>query len=147
MIKKYIEKIIENRNVEDMEKLGEILSEIIYFMKENHQEIYEKYKVELYEMAFGKKISEEMAENWVKSMKPVGLHWTIEETTNAMQSLGYNMNRVDFFVVANMMYNDYFDIVKEDEEIALRLAKDWLNDVDSIDDKLYCYWKNIVKKD
>ena len=147
MIKKYIEKIIENRNVEDMEKLGEILSEIIYFMKENHQEIYEKYKIELYEMAFGKKISEEMAENWVKSMKPVGLHWTIEETTNAMQSLGYNMNRVDFFVVANMMYNDYFDIVKEDEEIALRLARDWLNDVDSIDDKLYCYWKNIVKKD
>ena len=130
-----------------MEKLGEILSEIIYFMKENHQEIYEKYKIELYEMAFGKKISEEMAENWVKSMKPVGLHWTIEETTNAMQSLGYNMNRVDFFVVANMMYNDYFDIVKEDEEIALRLARDWLNDVDSIDDKLYCYWKNIVKKD
>lgn len=147
MIRKYIEKIGDNRNAEDMEKLGDMLSEIIYSTKDSHPEIYEKYKIELYEMAFGKKVSEEMAEKWVKNMKPVGMHWTIEETTNAMQNLGYNMDKVDFFVVANMMYNDYYDVVKENEEMALKLAKDWLNDVDSVDNKLYCYWKNIVKKD
>lgn len=147
MIRKYIEKIGDNRNAEDMEKLGDMLSEIIYSTKDSHPEIYEKYKIELYEMAFGKKVSEEMAEKWVKNMKPVGMHWTIEETTNAMQNLGYNIDKVDFFVVANMMYNDYYDVVKENEEMALKLAKDWLNDVDSVDNKLYCYWKNIVKKD
>ena len=147
MIRKYIEKIGDNRNTEDMEKLGDMLSEIIYSTKDSHPEIYRKYKMELYEMAFGKKISEEMAEKWVKDMKPVGMHWTLEETTNAMQSLGYNMDKIDFFVVANMMYNDYYDVVKENEEMALKLAKDWLNDVDSVDNKLYCYWKNIVKKD
>lgn len=145
MIRKYIEKIGENRNIEDMEKLGDMLSEIIYDIKEEHPEIYKKYKMELYEMAYGKKISEDMAEKWVKDMKPVGMHWTMEETTNAMQSLNYNFDKVDFFVVANMMYNDYYDLVKEDETLALKLTKDWLSDVDVKEDKLYCYWKYIVK--
>ena len=145
MIRKYIEKIGEKRNVEDMEKLGDILSDIIYETKEAHPELYEKYKLELYEMAYGKKISEEMGEKWVKEMQPVGLHWTMEETTNAMQSLGYSFNTVDFFIVANMMYNDYFDLVKDDETLALKLAKDWLDDKDAKEDKLYCYWKYIIK--
>ena len=87
-----------------------------------------------------------MAKKWVKDMQPAGQHWTMEETTGAMQSLNYNVNPIDFYVVANMMYNDYYNLVKEDEELALKLAYDWLNDEDAIEDKLYCYWKNIVKK-
>lgn len=145
MIRKYIEKIGENRNIEDMQKLGDMLSDIIYSTKDSHPEIYEKYKLELYEMAYGKKLNEEMAEKWVKEMKPVGLHWNIEETTNAMQSLGYNFDKIDFFTVSNMMYNDYYDLVKEDETLALKLAKDWLDDVDAKKDKLYCYWKYIIE--
>lgn len=145
MIRKYIEKIGENKNIEDMKKLGDMLAEIIEYTKESHHEIYEEYKMELYEMAYGKKINEEMAEKWVKEMKPIGVHWTIEDTTNAMQSLGYNFDRVDFYVVANMMYNDYFDLVKDDETLALKLAKDWLDDVDAKKDKLYCYWKYVIE--
>ena len=145
MIRKYIEKIGENRNVKDMEKLGDMLSEIIYETKESHPKIYKEYKMELYEIAYGKKISEEMADKWVKEMQPAGLHWTIDETTSAMQSLGYNFDKIDFYVVANMMYNDYFDLVRDNEELALKLAKDWLDDEDAKDSKLYCYWKYIVK--
>ena len=145
MIRKYIEKIGENRNIEDVKKLGDMLSEIIYSTKESHLDLYKKYKLELYELAYGKKLNQEMAEKWVKEMKPVGLHWTIEETTSAMQNLGFNFDMIDFFVVANMMYNDYFDLVKDDETLALKLAKDWLNDEDSKENKLYCYWKYIVK--
>ena len=145
MIRKYIEKIGENRNIEDMQKLGDMLSDIIYSTKESHPDLYKKYKLELYEMAYGKKINEEMADKWVKDMKPIGKHWTMEETTNAMQSLGYNFDKVDFYVVANMMYNDYYDLVKEDEELALKLARDWLDDEDAKKDKLYCYWKHIIE--
>ena len=145
MIRKYIEKIGENRNIEDMKKSGDMLAEIIYSTKESHPELYHKYKLELYEMAYGKKLNEEMADNWVKEMKPIGKHWTIEETTNAMSSLGYNFDRIDFYVVANMMYNDYYDLVKDDETLALKLAKDWLEDEDAKENKLYCYWKHIIK--
>jgi hypothetical protein len=147
MLRKYIEKIGESKNVKDMEKLGDMLSEIIYQTKESHHELYEKYKLELYEMAYGEKISEDMAEKWVKDMKPVGLHWTLEETTNAMYQLGYNFDKIDFFVVANMIYNDYYDIVKNEEEFALKMAYDWLKDEDADEHKLYHYWKYVIKRD
>ncbi|MBO7614772.1 MAG: hypothetical protein J6T15_03655 [Bacilli bacterium] len=146
MLKQYIDKIGESKDTSKMERLGDMLEELIYDLKESHPDIYEGYKQELYELAYGKKLTKEMAKEWVSEMKPVGEHWTMEQTTNAMTGLGYNFEGVDFYVVSNMMYNDYNDLVVENEELALRLAKDWLNDEDAKDDKLYCYWKNIVKR-
>ena len=146
MIKQYIDKIGESSDTNKMERLGDMLEELIYDLKESHHDLYEEYKDELYELAYGKKINKETAMKWVEEMKPIGEHWTMEETTGAMVSLGYNFDSVDFYIVANMMYNDYNDLVKEDETLALKLAYDWLNDVDAKEDKLYCYWKHIVKK-
>ena len=53
--------------------------------------------------------------------------------------------KIDFYVVANMIYNDYFDLVRDNEELALKMAKDWLSDEDAKENKLYCYWKHIAK--
>lgn len=145
-VREYITKIGENKKVEDMKKLGDMLAEIIYDMKESHHELYEDYKMDLYEMAYGKIITREIADKWIETMKPFGKKWTIEETTSAMKSLGSNFRDIDFYVVANMMYNDYYNLVKDDETLALKLAHDWLDDEDAIKEKLYCYWKNIVKK-
>ena len=145
-VSEYIEKIGSNRNIEDMNKLGDMLEETIYDIKEYDEDKYYDYKMKLYEMAYGKKLNEEMAEEWVKSMQPVGLHWTMEDTTEAIRKLGYNFDNIDFFVVANMMYNDYNDLVKDNEELALKLAYDWLIDEDTKENKLYCYWKYIARK-
>ena len=57
-IREYIAKIGENKNVEDMQELGDMLAEIIYMTKESHPELYEKYKMELYEMAYRGNINE-----------------------------------------------------------------------------------------
>ena len=51
-IREYIVKIGENKKIEDMQKLGDMLADIIYSMKESHPEEYEKYKMCLYEMAY-----------------------------------------------------------------------------------------------
>ena len=32
------------------------------------------------------------------------------------------------------------------EELALKLAFDWLHDEDAKENKLYCYWKHIINK-
>ena len=146
MIKTYIDKIGESKDVKKMEELGDMLEELIYGLKESHHEEYEEYKEELYEMAYGKKLNKERAVEWVNDMKPVGEHWNIDQTTSAKEGLGFNVDNIDFYVVANMMYNDYNDLVKDNEELALRLANDWLHDEDSKEDKLYCYWKHIIKK-
>ena len=147
MIKNYIEKIVQNGKQEDIEHLSDMLSEVIYMMKELHHDKYEHYKMCLYELAEGKVLNEDMANKWVESMQPFGKKWTIEETTNAMNSLGYRDREIDFFVTANMIYNDYYDLVRDNEELALKMAHSWLNDVDAKDSKLYCYRKHIIKRD
>lgn len=129
------------------DKLSDIIDMLMCEIKENTPKLYDHIETELYESAYGKVVSKEMAINWVKSMKPIGMHWTMEETTDAMKSLGYSCDSIEFFVVANMMYNDYYSLVNEDEELALKLAYSWLKDEDSKDHKLYRYWKNVIKKE
>lgn len=147
MIRKYIEKIGESKEVAKMNELGDMLVELVEGLEESHPEEYKKYSSELYEMAYGKKVTKDMAIEWVSDMKPVGEHWTIEDTTGAKESLGYDLDNVDFYVVANMIYNDYNDLVRDNEELALKMAYDWLHDEDAKDNKLYCYWKHIVKSE
>lgn len=146
-IKEYIKKILLNGNQEDIEELSDMLDEFICELKEEKPKLYKKYKTDLYEMANGKILTEEMAFNWVENMKPKGEHWTFEEISSVNNNLGYNLKNIDFYVVANMMYNDYYDLVKDDEELALKMAYMWLNDEDSVKDKLYEYYKHIPKED
>ena len=140
-------KYLNNINFEHhREKIEDIIDMLMCEIKDKEERLYNHIEMELYELAYGKKISEEMAEHWVQKMKPNGKHWNMDETSNAMYSLGYNLDPIDFFVVSNMIYNDYYNLVKENEELALKMAEDWLKDTDAKDDKLYNYWKYIVKK-
>ena len=79
-IREWISKIGENKKIEDMQKLGDMLAEIIYMTKDSHPEIYEKYKMCIYEIAFGKVLTKEMAEKWVQEMKPMA-KWDYDTTT------------------------------------------------------------------
>lgn len=140
-------KYLNNINFEHhRDKIEDIIDMLMCEVKDKEERLYNHIEMELYELAYGKKISEEMAEHWVQKMKPNGKHWNIDETNNAMYSLGYNLDQIDFFVVSNMIYNDYYNLVKENEELALKMAEDWLKDTDAKDDKLYNYWKYIAKK-
>lgn len=145
-IKDYIEKIVNDGKEEDMEALSDMLVEIIYGMKEPHYDKYKCYKMKLYEMAYDGKIDKETASEWVESMSPIGQKWTIEETTKFMTTLNYNLNEIDYYIVSNMMYNDYYDLVNDNEELALKLAKNWLEDKDANKNKLFNYYKYIVIK-
>lgn len=89
-IKEYIKKILLNGNQEDIEELSDMLDEFICELKDEKPKLYKKYKTDLYEMANGKILTEEMA---------------------------------------------------------LKMAYMWLNDEDSVKDKLYEYYKYIPKED
>lgn len=77
-------------------------------------------------------------------MKPYGMRWTIEETTRAMKDKNWNLDPVDFFVAANMMFNDYNELLSDNLDLALHLARYWLKDTDVKDNKLYNYYKYVV---
>lgn len=146
-IKNDLMKILEKVDKQHSEELCEIMEEMMCHMKECDYETYHKYKLKIYEMANGKVLTKEMAENWVRSMMPYHEHWTIEQATEAMKQYGYSYSQVDWYATLNMMYNDYCDTVGENTEMYIKLANDWLNDEDAIKDKLYMYWKKIVKHD
>lgn len=144
MHKKTIEKIIESNDIMKMKQLTQKVVEMLDCMEKLDEEVYAKYELELYEIANGKKISEDIAIDWVESMKPYGMRWTIEETTRAMKDKNWNLDPVDFFVAANMMFNDYNELLSDNLDLALHLARYWLKDTDVKDNKLYNYYKYVV---
>ena len=144
MIHKYIKKIVENGNNEDMERLSEMLEELMYKLKDSNPKCYHKYKRELYELAYGKVLNEDMAIEWVESMQPES-KWTMEETSDAKKQYGLNdISDIDFYVVMNMMYSDYHKIIGENLDMYVKMTTAWLEDTDVAEGKLYNYKMYVV---
>jgi len=118
----------------------------------------QEYK-DLYEAAYGERITKELAEEWVKAMKVTdgsdrmnGQKWTSEQTYEVGSKIGIDWNvcsKTDFYIVMNMMYSDNYKTAKsvglsEDPIFFARLAKDWLCDEDAGKNKLYNYYFNVI---
>lgn len=147
-IKKYIEQIVSKGKQEDMDKLSDMLSELIYMMKEPHNEMYKKYKMCLYEMANGKILDEDMAMEIVEKMKPYSQHWDMNTTTQVKKEYGLNDIRdIDFYVVMNSLYNDYHSVLEEDTEKYVKMAIAFIRDEDAEEGKIYTYFTHIPKRD
>ena len=134
-----INMIVEKGKPEDMKELAYMMEEMIDKLDEN---CAKKYKRKLYEMAYGKVLNKEMATEWVNSMKPSG-KWTLEETTSVKPNA--NIKDLDFYVVMNMLYSDYHEILGEDTEMYIKLAVAWLTDEDVAKDKTYNYRVYVVE--
>lgn len=144
-IKSYISKIVENNKQEDMQKLSDMLSEVICKIKEYHHDMYEHYKMCLYEIAYGKTINDEMRKEIVDR---IGEEWSLEETEELRKKYGYTeILPNDFNVVMNMAYSDYKDIFGDDVEIYVKFSKCFIEDEDAKEGKVYLYFKNIPKED
>ena len=148
-VREYIDKIGENKNPEDMEKLGDMLAELIDMTEESHPELYEKYSTCLYEMAYGKVLTREMAEEWVGNMNPAG-KWDFDTTTTVKNQYGLStIDDISFYTVMNMLYSDMNVVLgngdtKESLDKYVQATKAWLNDEDVGSDKLFNYWKYIA---
>ena len=141
-VKDFLKTIGESKDTEKMEALGNFLEKVMDCLEDLHPDIYKKYLLKLYEIAYGKKLNEELALNWILSMKPYGLKWDKEQTSNVLKEKNINnINEIDFWAMMNAMYNDYYNTVKEDVEEYYNLAKDFINDEDGSKEKVYMYWK------
>lgn len=144
MHKTTITNIIQSNDMTKLKDLAYETIDILNCLEDLSEEDYAQHELNIYEILNGKKISEEIAVDWVENMKPYGTKWTLEETTRELRNKNWNLEPIDFFVVANMMFNDYNDIVLDNVDLALELAKDWLKDSDVKENKLYNYYKYVV---
>jgi hypothetical protein len=51
-IKEYIRKIVDDGNIEEMYRLSDLLDEVTHTVKQFDEDLYKKYKMELYGMAY-----------------------------------------------------------------------------------------------
>ena len=148
MIRKYIEKIGNNKNIEDMEKLGDMLCDVLYKLKEYNKDDYDKYKNKLKGMAYNYEFDEEMALDIVKDMKPLGEFWDLETTTSVKDQYNIDINKYDFYVVINSLANDYGNVIsKDDVETYVKMATAFIDDEDARKHKVWKYFMTIPKKD
>lgn len=151
MHEKYIDKIIQSTDNDKMYELRDVLEDMIMYIKNTDEQIYSKIECDLYEIAEGKKLNEEKAMDWVYNMKP-NARWTLNDIDNLMSNYEINLPRISAYVVLNMLYSDFSDILGEDlnEETInryIKAAEDWYYDEDAYrteDEKIYYYWKYIV---
>lgn len=142
-IEEIIETIVNNGRVEDMQELSDMLEDTLEDMKEYYPEEYKKYEIKLYEMAYGCVLNEEMAKDIVKKMRPFGEKWRIEETSNIQRDFGLNFREPDFYIVMNSAYNDYNNLFRDNIEMYVQFASDFINDEDAKRDKVYLYYTTI----
>lgn len=99
------------------------------------------------------KFTREMAEEWTKNMenadKTHGAHWTMEQTKQVLAQRKLECDPIEFYAILNAMYSDYSDVAKKhgvnNMDFYADLAKAWLNDKDSVEDKAAAYFEYVVK--
>ena len=140
-IEDYIEKIVYNSKQEDMERLSEILDDLMEIVKQYDENCYKEYAIELYKMAYGNHLNREISEEIVKEMRPAGMRWSFDETRNIQNQRGLNdIPEEDFFTVINSAYNDYKNLFGEDVESYVRFTIDFIEDEDAKPDKVTNYF-------
>lgn len=144
MHREYLKAIIDKSSKEDMEELACLFNKTMDHLKECDYDLYEDIECKMYELVYGERLTLEMAEEWVRNMKPMG-KWTKEETDELISKKGLNIDNINFYVTMNMMYSDYCKVIGEDIEKYIEMSLDFLEDIDAKPNKLYRYHKYIVE--
>lgn len=142
MYKELIDKIVENGTKDDMHKITELTEHAMDHLKKCDAGMYEYIMSELHEIAYGKVLTEEMAHDWVVNMKPYGEHWNKETTDSVIPD--NSIDKIEFYAVMNMMYNDYYKVIGDDTNMYVNMTMAWLNDEDGNKEKTYDYHKYII---
>lgn len=126
-----ISKAIEKGNEEEAWNIADDMMERL---KKKHPEMFEELVEDLECLAY--KIPAEEAEQIVRAMRPKGQNWSMQQVRDLLRSKGIEGDVVNWYLVMNMCYNDYYDTAKayglqSDEEFYLSLAKDFIDDPDA----------------
>lgn len=145
-IEEYIERIVDNGKIEDMQTLSDMLEDTMEIIKDYDKECYKEMEMKLYKMAYGNHLNKSMAEEIVHKMRPYNERWSFEETRNLQRQRGINdIDEVSFYTVINSAYNDYKDLFNEDIESYIRFTIDFIKDEDAKEGKVFTYFTQIVE--
>ena len=146
-----IQKIVDDGDVREMKELSNILikaANIIYAYDEKEGK---EIEMQIHEMAWGKKLTDEMKRQWVSNMKP-SARWSEEEIREIVDNYDIDIPVLSVYVIMNMFYSDQRKSLEDEEEERMLkryidVTTGWYYDSDATNTeeaKLYCYKKYIV---
>ena len=129
------------------EKIMKSYDKTLKRIEKQHPEIYEDIKRDLYICVNGYHFDERLLkEAYSKMINDNGTKapkWSVAETTSVANSNGIqflNFNEYDWNYVMNMIYSDYYDILKDSLMNYIQMANKFLNDKDAPDGKALRYY-------
>lgn len=96
--------------------------------------MFDEYIDKLEHLAY--QIPKEEAERIVRAMRPKGQYWSYTQVYDLVKSKGVTSDWVNWYLVMNMVYNDFCATAKHfglqnDVEFFYHLAKDFIEDPDA----------------
>lgn len=96
--------------------------------------MFDEYIDKLEHLAY--RIPKEEAERIVRAMRPKGQYWSYTQVYDLVKSKGVTGDWVNWYLVMNMVYNDFCATAKHfglqnDVEFFYHLAKDFIEDPDA----------------
>lgn len=134
--------VYQGENTEKKQEMDAVYYGIADFLKENFPEKYREFLKRAEQIAY--QIEPEEAAQIVRSMIPYGQRWSREDIAGYLQGKGINDHVTDYYLVMNMMVNDYSRTAKiigqDDADFYFNLAYDFINDEDAKPDKIAKYF-------
>lgn len=141
-IRKISDAIYEGSDKVKKEKMNEIYYRMADYVKNNNKDWYDKFYDEAESIVY--EISNEQAMQIVMAMQPYGQRWSMDEVVNLIKTKGIMEHGKCYYMVMNMMYNDYCRTAKQYNvdvpEFYFDLSYDFINDVDSKKHKVEKYF-------
>ena len=96
--------------------------------------MFDEYMDKLERLAY--RIPKDEAERIVRAMRPKGQYWSYTQVMDLVKSKGVASDWVNWYLVMNMVYNDFCATAKHfglqnDVEFFYHLAKDFIEDPDA----------------
>lgn len=131
---RYRELVVKAMEKGAEEEAWELADEAMEKLHRKWPDLYDELMKDLECLAY--KISPEEAMQIVKSMRPKGQYWSMQQVKDMCREHGVDKDIVNWYLVLNMVYNDYCGTAKAfglqgDEDFFWSLAKDFIEDPDA----------------
>lgn len=118
---------------EEMVEYKLVMEELMYKLEKHHPDLFKEIINKLEGIAYD--IPLDKAQKIVRLMKPFGEHWSYEEVKNFIEGKGVYKHCIEYYLVMNMMYNDYYDVATNfghqgDVDFYYELTHAFINDID-----------------
>lgn len=112
-------------------------------LERSDSRVYKEITAKMEHLAYS--ISPSQAESIVRGMRPKGQVWTLEQVKEYVVPKGVHDGYVDWYLVMNMCYNDYYNTAKlyglqNETDFYYNLAKDFIDDPDAEPHKVAKYF-------